>query len=210
MSAVVQCLVSDTALAFECGAVSPSVSDTAFALDVKGKSGVRHRRASKPGSSQRAVSDTRRVVLVGVGNGYRGDDGAGLAVAELVRGRAPAGVEVVTCEQEASRVIDAIEGRDAAVLVDASSSGAPAGTIHRFDASTEPVPARAFRSSTHAFGVGEAVELARALGKLPGSVVVYGLEGEDFAAGEGLSAAVAAAVEPAAEAVLKELCTSAR
>ena len=150
------------------------------------------------------------VVVVGVGNAYRGDDGAGLAVAERVRDRVPGGVEVVTCEQEASRVIDAIEGRDAAVLVDASSSGAPAGTIHRFDASAGPVPAQSFRSSTHAFGVGEAVELARALGKLPGMVVVYGVEGQEFAAGEGLSEAVAAAVEPAAEAVLEELCTSGR
>jgi hydrogenase maturation protease len=149
------------------------------------------------------------VVVVGVGNAYRGDDGAGLAVAESVRGRLPAGVEVVTCEQEASRVIDAIEGREAAVLVDASSSGAPPGTIHRFDASTNGVPARSFRSSTHAFGVGEAVELARALGKLPGIVVVYGVEGETFAAGEGLSASVAAAIEPAAEAVLGEPCTNA-
>ena len=74
-------------------------------------------------------------------------------------------------------MIDAIEGREAAVLVDASSSGAAPGTIHRFDASAEPVPARSFRSSTHAFGVGEAIELARALGKLPGTVVVYGIEG---------------------------------
>jgi hydrogenase maturation protease len=149
-----------------------------------------------------------RVVVVGVGNSYRGDDGAGLAVAERVRGRVE-GVEVVTCEQEASRVIDAIEGRDAAVLVDASSSGAAPGTIHRFDASIEPVPARSFRSSTHAFGVGEAIELARALGKLPGTVVVYGIEGEEFSAGEGLSAAVAAAVESAADAVMGEPCTSA-
>ena len=150
------------------------------------------------------------VVVVGVGNAYRGDDGAGLAVAESVRGRVTEGVEVVTCEQEASRVIDAIEGRDAAVLVDAASSGAPPGTIHRFDASADPVPARSFRSSTHAFGVGEAVELARALGKLPRVVVVYGVEGQEFAAREGLSEAVAAAVEPAAEAVLEELCTSGR
>ena len=149
-----------------------------------------------------------RVVVVGVGNAYRGDDGAGLAVAERVRGLVE-GVEVVTCEQEASRVIDAIEGRDAAVLVDASSSGATPGTIHRFDASIEPVPARSFRSSTHAFGVAEAIELARALGKLPGTVVVYGIEGEEFSAGEGLSAAVAAAVEPAVDAVMGEPCTSA-
>jgi hydrogenase maturation protease len=149
------------------------------------------------------------VVVVGVGNAYRGDDGAGLSVADVVRPRVPAGVEVVTCEQEASRVIDAIEGRDAAILVDASSSAGAPGTIHRFDASAEPVPAHAFRSSTHAFGVGEAVELARALGKLPKSVVVYGIEGAEFSAGEGLSAPVAGAVETAAEAVLEELCTNA-
>jgi hydrogenase maturation protease len=153
-------------------------------------------------------------VVVGVGNVYRGDDGAGPAVAELVRARV-AGIDVVTCEQEASRVIDAIEGRDVAVLVDASSSGAEPGTLHRFDASETEVPARAFRSSTHAFGVGEAVELARALGKLPRVVVVYGIEGAEFTAGVGLSGPVAAAIEPAAEAVLHELgerepCTSGR
>jgi hydrogenase maturation protease len=150
----------------------------------------------------------RRCVVVGVGNSYRDDDGVGLAVAERLHGIARGRVEVVTCEQEASRVIDAIEGCDAAVLVDASSSGSAPGTIHRFDASAEPVPARSFRSSTHAFGVGEAIELARALGKLPATVVVYGIEGERFAAGEGLSPAVSAAVEPAVNAVMGEPCTS--
>ena len=44
-------------------------------------------------------------------------------------------------------------------------------------------PPASFRSSTHAFGVGDAVELARALGRLPRRVVVYGVEGADFAAG---------------------------
>jgi hydrogenase maturation protease len=67
-----------------------------------------------------------------------------------------------------------------------------------------------FRSSTHAFGVGEAIELARALGTLPGQVLVYGIEGSDFDAREGLSPAVDAAVERLADAVLEELCTSAR
>jgi hydrogenase maturation protease len=146
-------------------------------------------------------------VLVGVGNVFRGDDGVGLAVTARLRGSLPDGVEIVTCEQEASRVIDALEGREAAVLVDAGSSGSPAGTLHRFDAAEGPVPARAFRSSTHAFGVGEAIELARALGKLPPVVIVYGIEGAAFGAGEGLSEAVAAAVEPAAEAILAELET---
>jgi len=133
-----------------------------------------------------------RRVLLGVGNAYRSDDGVGLVVAERVRPHVPEGVEVTLCEQEASRVIDAFEG------------GEP-GELHRFDAAAAPVPARAFGSSTHAFGVGEAIELARALGKLPPAVVVIGVEGKVFAAGKGLSAPVEAAVEPAVEVVLREL-----
>jgi hydrogenase maturation protease len=143
--------------------------------------------------------------VIGVGNAYRGDDGAGLAVAERVRGRLPAGVEVVECEQEPTRLLDAWSGADVAVVVDACASGAPAGTVQRFDASAAPLPERAFRSSTHAFGVGDAVELARALGRLPGRVVVYGIEGADFAAGAALSAAVAAAVETVAGAIADEV-----
>ena len=145
-------------------------------------------------------------VVIGVGNAYRRDDGVGLAVAARVGARVPAGVEVVGCELEPSRLMDAWEGADAALVVDATRSGAEPGTLHRFDAGAGPVPASVFRSSsTHAFGVGEAVELARALGTLPGRLVLYGIEGGEFVAGEGLTAAVQAAVEPAARAVLEEL-----
>jgi hydrogenase maturation protease len=144
-------------------------------------------------------------VLIGVGNAYRGDDGVGLIVAERVRALAPREVDVTLCEQEASRVMDAFEGADAAVIVDAVASGGTTGELHRFDAASAAVPARVFGSSTHAFGVGEAIELARALGKLPTAVVVIGVEGREFSAGERLSAAVEAAVPHAAEAVLREL-----
>jgi hydrogenase maturation protease len=157
-------------------------------------------------------------LVIGVGNAYRRDDGVGLAVAARLRGRVPAGVRVVDCEQEPSRLLDAWHGAESALVVDAVESGAAPGTLHRFDAAAGPLPAGVFRSSTHAFGVGDAVELARVLGRLPGRVVVYGVEGGEFAAGEGLTAPVAAAVEPAAQAVLDDLerlreeepCTSER
>lgn len=151
-----------------------------------------------------------RRVVIGVGNAYRGDDGAGLAVVERLRGRVPEGVDVVACEEEPTRLMDAWEGAESVVVVDAVASGREPGSLHRFDAGTEPVLARAFRSSTHAFGVGEAIELARALGTLPAHVLVYGIEGAAFAAREGLSAPVEAAVGLLADAVLEELCTSAR
>ena len=43
------------------------------------------------------------MILIGVGNGWRGDDGAGLAVARRVRELAPAGVEVREVESDAQR-----------------------------------------------------------------------------------------------------------
>ncbi len=60
------------------------------------------------------------------------------------------------------------------------------------------------RSSTHSFGVAEAVELARALGRLPARIVVFGIEGRDFAQGEGLSPDVDAAVDEVVRRVTEE------
>ncbi len=90
------------------------------------------------------------------------------------------------------------------VVIDAARTGAPAGSVLRFDAAEKPLPAGFFRSSTHAFGVAEAVELARALGRLPGRVVVYGIEGRSFEAGGRLSKEVRRAVEEVAARVASE------
>jgi hydrogenase maturation protease len=146
-----------------------------------------------------------RAVLVGVGNAYRRDDAVGLAVVESLRDRVPRDVTVVASEDEPSRLLDAWDGAPSAVVVDAVFAGSEPGTVHRFDASEEAIPAGVFRSSTHAFGVGEAIELARALGKLPRRVLVYGVEGSEFATGEGLTDPVEAAVAKVADAVLEEL-----
>jgi hydrogenase maturation protease len=142
-------------------------------------------------------------VVIGVGNAYRRDDGVGPAVAARLRGRHD--VEVVTCEQEPSRLLDAWAGAGLALVVDAVASGAEPGTIHRFDASERALPTSVFRGSTHALGVGEAIELARTLGRLPGRVLVYGVEGDEFAAGDRLSPAVAAAVGPLVAELLEEV-----
>jgi hydrogenase maturation protease len=79
-------------------------------------------------------------------------------------------------------------------LVDACVSGAPPGTVRRFDVSSSAMPALAPGFSTHGFGPAEAVELARALGRLPRRTVVYTIEGASFETGASLSPEVAAAV----------------
>ena len=146
-----------------------------------------------------------RRVVVAVGNALRGDDAVGIAVAERLRGRVPEDVDVVECEQEPSRLLDAWGGAELALVVDACASGGPPGAVHRFDVSDEPLPGRMFRSSTHAFGVGDAIELARALERLPVRVVVYGVEGGQFTAGAALSPEVESAAERVADEVVREL-----
>src|SRR5271157_5764524 len=135
---------------------------------------------------------------IGVGNEYRGDDGAGVAVARRLPAQFPCGVTILEESGEGAALIQAWEGAAWVMLVDAVRSGAPPGTIQRLDARTAPVPAGFFHYSTHAFSVAEAVELARSLERLPPQLIVYGIEGENFDAGVGLSSAVRQAVETVA------------
>src|SRR5262249_55198419 len=85
-------------------------------------------------------------------------------------------------------------GSETVIIIDAVMSGAAPGTIHRFDANIRRIPKGALRCSTHAFGVAEAIELSRALGEIPRSLTVCGIEGKNFAAGVGLSPEVEKAV----------------
>ena len=93
--------------------------------------------------------------IVCVGNPWRGDDAVGLDVARRLRGTLPAGSDLHEREGEPTALIDAWEGAQLLWLVDAVSSGAPAGTIHRLDASERELPAELFRASTHHVGLAE-------------------------------------------------------
>jgi hydrogenase maturation protease len=135
-------------------------------------------------------------LVIGVGNSDRGDDGAGRAVARLLRRR---GVRALEQTGEAATLLEAWRGEDDIVVVDACASGRPPGTIRVFDARREPLPSHLRSSSTHGWGAAWAVEMARALGELPGRLVVYGIEGAQFEPGQGLSEAVAAAAREVAD-----------
>jgi hydrogenase maturation protease len=146
------------------------------------------------------------VVVVGLGNELRGDDGAGIAVARRLRRCAlPAGVAVHEEHGDAVGLIDRIDSCGAALIVDCMRSGAAPGTVRRFDASREPLPpALRGAASTHALALGEAIELARVLGRLPRRVIVYGVEGDRYDTGAPLTAAVEAAVAPLADTIGSE------
>jgi hydrogenase maturation protease len=147
-----------------------------------------------------------RIVLIGVGNEYRHDDGVALAVlGELTAG----GVEadrLALCDGEPTRLIDLWDGAALAVVVDAvhAHPGRP-GRIHRFHARAEAPAAEGPGAGSHGLGLGEAVALARILDRLPDELLVIAVEGADFSIGEGLSPDVAEAVPRTADLVRESI-----
>ncbi len=146
-------------------------------------------------------------VLIGLGNWVRGDDGAGLAVARRLRDRVGSAVQVIESSGDPAELLAAWKGADVAVVVDAVASGGTAGALVRCEVGREPLPGGFSPHSTHQLGLAATIELARELDALPHALIVYGIEGERWDLGSGLSAAVEAGVERTVGAILAEFLT---
>jgi hydrogenase maturation protease len=144
-------------------------------------------------------------VVIGVGNPERGDDGAGPEVIRRLGSKAHQGMRLVaTSGSDPATIIDAWAEAGTAIVVDAMISGAVPGSVSRFDLTQNPLPSAVRLVSTHALGATTAIELARALGRLPGRLIVYGIEAGTMGDGSGLSPPVSAAVDAAVRMIVEE------
>jgi hydrogenase maturation protease len=141
------------------------------------------------------------MLVIGCGNRERGDDGVGPFVAEQLR---KLGISVEIQTGEALALIEAWRGCDDVVVVDAMVTGASAGTVCVWDGGKQ-MPTGSSTASTHGLGVGEAIELARVLGRLPVRLQVYGIEAKSVDLGNELSPEV----QCAAEEVVSRIATTA-
>jgi hydrogenase maturation protease len=148
-----------------------------------------------------------RVLIIGVGNEFRTDDAVGLVVARRLRQLSLENVMVIEETGEGANLLESWKGADTVIIIDAASSGARPGTVHCIDARTQQIPTGLLHHSTHTISVGDAVELARVMDRLPPRMLVYGIEGEEFEEGMGLSQAVEESVDTVAELVLKRVQT---
>jgi hydrogenase maturation protease len=145
-------------------------------------------------------------VVIGIGNGMRRDDGVGLHVARMIGDLAIEGVTVIEGVGDGYALVEAWSGCDRAIIVDCTVSGKAAGTILRFDALSENIPADLFDGySTHSISAVDAVELGKVLGKIPQSVVIFGIEGKDLSPGENLTPEVERAAGRVVEFIAEEL-----
>ena len=131
--------------------------------------------------------------IIGCGNPDRGDDAAGLLAARRLR---ELGIEAEEHPGEALGLLERFGGAESLVLIDAVLGYTQGGRVHVWDCEG-PTDATWMPggASSHGLGVAEAIGLAKALGRLPGRVRVYGIEGRCFEPGASVSPQVLAAVE---------------
>jgi hydrogenase maturation protease len=165
-----------------------------------------------------------RQVVIGVGNEFRRDDGIGPEVVTRLRAQAAGPVQLLVCDGEPARMIEAWAGASLAVVVDAVLASPPPPAPHPpprpspFPPSLPPFPGRLHRIeldradgwdispvSSHGLSLGDAIGLARALDRMPERLILHAVEAADFRLGLGLTPAVAAAVAPLVAAVLRDL-----
>lgn len=150
------------------------------------------------------------ILVAGIGNIFKGDDGFGVAVAQRMTGRSlPAGV---TVKDFGIRGLDLtyalLDGYAAAILVDTAQRGEPPGTVYVIEpeASTiaDPQP-EDLLLSPHELDPARVLRLALALGGGCRRVVLVACEPASFGDEElgvmALTPPVAAAVDPAADLV---------
>jgi hydrogenase maturation protease len=148
------------------------------------------------------------IVVIGVGNEFRRDDGIGPEVLSRLHGRTADGVRLVASDGEPARMIEAWTGASLAVVIDAVLVHPPVpGRLHRIMVDRadcgdiRPV-------SSHGLGLGDSIALGRALGRMPDRLIVHAVEAADVGQGIGLTPAVAAATDALITAVLSDVNTA--
>ena len=169
-----------------------------------------NQESTSPDDSLSAKEEKPSILVIGIGNRYRSDDAVGLIVADKIRKKHLPNVSVLEHSGEGASLIEAWGGFKTVILIDAVSSGAPPGTIHHLDVIVETVPTKFFHYSSHAFSVAEAIELARATKALPPSVMIYGIEGENFDSGEDLTRKVTSSSKKVVKMVVEYIATLAQ
>src|ERR1700757_3848764 len=136
---------------------------------------------------------TGDVVVVGLGNSYRKDDGVGAAAAAALDELALQHVRVVTGIAEPMSLLEAWSGARLAVVIDAAVGTPPVPGRIRRCALTDVVAASNGLSS-HSVDMGRTHALGQALGRVPNALVVFTIEVADTGHGTGLTPQVEGAV----------------
>lgn len=136
----------------------------------------------------------KKVAVIGIGQGLRGDDAAGLEAVRRWQEKFPETanrleVRFEACELPGLALIDLLNDFNAAILVDAVQSAGNPGSIHRLDESDLASFASGSRSA-HGWGVAETLHIRNQLTDVEVYIRIIGIEAEQMELGALLSKSV--------------------
>lgn len=156
-----------------------------------------------------------KTIIIGLGNPILSDDSVGVRIARELKERMDSAgqsqVEVIEMYAGGIRLMDAMEGYDRAVIVDALVTGVERpGTVRRLSLSDLVTTRNTL--SVHDMDLPMALEMGRMLGvPLPSEIVIWGIEAKDVENfGEELTEEVEASVSRTIELIEEDLNFSVR
>ena len=133
--------------------------------------------------------------IIAAGNACCGDDGVGAAVLdEIRRNETLPGVDLVDIRCDALALLDHLVAGEKTIIIDAARMGLQPGAVAAFPADEVRLRVRGDNLSLHGLGLAEALALARELDRLPGELLIVGVEPERLGVDEGLSEIVRGAL----------------
>jgi len=146
-----------------------------------------------------------KVVILGIGNILLKDEGVGVRIIEyLHRFSFPPQVELVDGGTATFDLFGLFTETDHLVVIDAVKGGMSPGTIYRLEPK-DLLPRQHTPISPHDLGLLDALDMAAKIGRLPHSVVIFGIEPKEIDWGMELSPEIEGIIPKVADLVLAEV-----
>jgi hydrogenase maturation protease len=146
-----------------------------------------------------------KILIIGIGNEFRGDDGAGIICARKIKEKVNSNASVIESDGDGASLMESWKCFNKVILIDSISSGAKPGTIQKFSGNKAGFSNRNSARSSHLFSVAEAIKTSKILNKLPGNLVTYGIEGKSYELGSKISSEVSKAIRKLVKIIEKEI-----
>lgn len=149
-----------------------------------------------------------KVVVLGVGNTIRADEGVGVRVVEALEReyRLPEGVVAIDGGTSSMEMLEELSDLDFLIVVDAIADRKPPGTLIKLEGDAVPVFFRR-NLSPHGIGLSDVLAALEFMGKAPKETVVLGLQPISLELSTELTQEVRALVPTLVSQVVDELGT---
>lgn len=144
------------------------------------------------------------IIIVGIGNPYRGDDAAGWAVIDGLTKAVGSVIQLVKQRGDIAELVDIFANHKSVYLVDAFNSSDLKDAWKRIDLHKQPIIEESPQTSTHGFSISQAISLAKNLDLLPNKLILYAIKGNHYSITNSLTPPVAKSVDTVINAILQE------